>query len=51
MNERQAIFWTFLGLLLSSQCVSVVVSFPASRMRCGSGSRLAWCSDQGAAAP
>ncbi len=31
MNDRQKkIFWTFLGLLLLSQCVSVVVSFPAS---------------------
>ena len=31
MNNRQKkIFWTFLGLLLLSQCVSVVVSFPAS---------------------
>lgn len=31
MNERQKkIFWTFLGLLLTSQCVSVIVSFPAS---------------------
>ena len=31
MTDRQKkIFWTFLGLLLLSQCVSVVVSFPAS---------------------
>ncbi len=31
MNNRQKkVFWTFLALLLLSQCVSVVVSFPAS---------------------